>query len=229
MAQTQTASTLYSCEGDAVDYTPGSDVYGGDVILIGNVVHISLDDIASGVKGSLRKRGVFKVPKTTAAWTAGLAVYWNPTADPDGGTAGTGAFTQTPTQYLAGYTYIAAASGDDYGYLWLNSSPPAMPLLNTGTVAATGSTQSDAAQIPLGFTLVTAADATKGVLLPTAAAGQMVIIKNAAAAILKIWPATGDGINAVAVNSAFSIAASTSVILVAYDATTWYSIPLVAS
>lgn len=99
------------------------------------------------------------------------------------------------------------------------------------TVVAAGSVQGDAAAVTTGFTLVTAADATKGVALPTAAAGLVCIIKNddAANAILKIWPASSDAINALGANNSFSIAAKTSVMLVAYDATTWYSLPLLPS
>jgi len=101
--------------------------------------------------------------------------------------------------------------------------------VKTATVAATGSTQSDAASISDGLTLVTAADATKGVKLPAAIAGRTVIIKNGANAVLKVWPATGDGINAITVDSNYVLAANTSSLLIAYDATTWYSVPLVAS
>ena len=101
--------------------------------------------------------------------------------------------------------------------------------LKTATVAATGSTQTDAASISDGLTLVTAADGTKGVKLPAAVAGRTVIIKNGAAAILKVWPASGDGINAITVDSNYVLAANTSSLLVAYDATTWYSVPLLAS
>ena len=101
--------------------------------------------------------------------------------------------------------------------------------VKTATVAATGSTQSDAASISDGLTLVTAADATKGVKLPAAIAGRTVIIKNGANAVLKVWPATGDGINAITVDSNYVLAANTSSLLIAYDATTWYSVPLLAS
>lgn len=101
--------------------------------------------------------------------------------------------------------------------------------IKTATVAATGSTQSDAASVSDGFTLVTAADATKGVKLPAAIAGRTVILKNGAAAILKVWPASGDGINAIVVDSNYVLAANTSSLLVAYDSTTWYSVPLLAS
>ena len=101
--------------------------------------------------------------------------------------------------------------------------------IKSATVAATGSTQSDAASVSDGFTLVSAADGTKGIKLPAAVAGRTVILKNGAAAILKVWPASGDGINAIAVDSNYVLAANTSSLLVAYDATTWYSVPLLAS
>lgn len=103
--------------------------------------------------------------------------------------------------------------------------------LSVSTVAATGSTQATAAAVGTGFTFVTGADATKGVVLPPAEAGLFLVIKNddAANAVLKVYPAVGDGINAVAVNSSYDMAAKTSVILVAYDSTTWYTVPLLAS
>lgn len=103
------------------------------------------------------------------------------------------------------------------------------PTMPTATVAAAGSTQTDAALVATGFTLVSAADGTKGVKLPLAAAGKVCIIKNNVNAVLKIWPNTSDAINAIAADSAFSIAALTSVYLVAYDAITWYSLPLLPS
>ena len=101
--------------------------------------------------------------------------------------------------------------------------------IKSATVAATGSTQSDAASVSDGFTLVSAADATKGVKLPAAVAGRTVILKNNANAVLKVWPATGGGINAITVDSNYVLAAYTSSLLVAYDSTTWYSVPLLAS
>lgn len=96
-------------------------------------------------------------------------------------------------------------------------------------VVAAGSVQGDAGAMATGFSLVSAADATKGVRLPAAAAGAVCIVKNNENAVLKIWPATGDAINAIAANSALSIAALTSTLLVAFDATTWYTLPLLAS
>lgn len=101
--------------------------------------------------------------------------------------------------------------------------------LPVAAVAAAGSTQSDAAALAEGLNVVSAADGTKGVRLPTAVAGAMVIVKNTAAGALKIYPATGGAINAVAANGAYSITNLTSTLLVASSATQWYSVPLVAS
>ena len=101
--------------------------------------------------------------------------------------------------------------------------------IKSATVAAAGSAQGNAAAVTSGFTLVSAADGTKGVVLPAASAGLVCIIKNNAAAALKIYPASGDAINALSPDAAYSITNVTSTILVAYDSTTWYSVPLVAS
>ena len=102
-------------------------------------------------------------------------------------------------------------------------------IMPSATVAAAGATQANAAAIATGFTLVSGADATKGILLPAAAAGLTCVIKNNAAAVLKVWPASGDAINAIAVDSNYVLASLTSTLLVAYDSTTWYSVPLLAS
>lgn len=122
--------------------------------------------------------------------------------------------------------FTGAVTGNVTGTLTGNQ------LMPCATVIALGTNQATSAPVAAGFTLVTAADATVGVSLPAAAAGKICIIKNddAANAILKIYPATGDGINALTVTTGgLSIAAKTSVLLIAYDATTWYSLPLLAS
>lgn len=140
-------------------------------------------------------------------------------SDPElvSGTTVTGAAISGGT--ISGATSVSAADITTTGGLYLKSA----------TVAATGSTQANAAAVSDGFTLVSAADGTKGVVLPAAVAGRTVILKNNANAVLKVWPASGDGINAITVDSNYVLAAYTSSLLVAYDATTWYSVPLLAS
>jgi uncharacterized membrane protein len=101
--------------------------------------------------------------------------------------------------------------------------------LPVAAVAAAGSTQANAAALAEGLNVVSAADGTKGVRLPTAVAGAVVIVKNTAAGALLIYPATGGAINAVAANGSYSITNLTSTMLVASSTTQWYSVPLVAS
>lgn len=372
-------ATLRS-RGDTRDYTAGSTINAGDVVVVGSIPMVAVTAIASGSTGSLHTTGIFQVVKDTSTFADGDAVYWKPAGDPVSGTAGTGACSSSPTgAKLMGTAVAAAVSGASYVTVRLSAAERTttiagsvtadditgsdasltvaglagsggsaggavsvvggaghtngaggatsrtggagagsgaggaststggvggptgaggaasvtggaggstsgtggaasvkggagsagnanggaasieggakngsgtdgavnigmnntsainmgiLPRIPTATVAATGSVQGDAAAVAEGkLTLVTAADATKGVVLPSAVAGMQVIIKNADAAnaILKIYPAASDAINALSANAAFSIAAKTSVWLIAYDATTWYSVPLLPS
>lgn len=99
----------------------------------------------------------------------------------------------------------------------------------SATVAATGTNQATAAAIASGFTLVSAGDGTKGVKLPAAAAGLVAIVKNGENAVLKLYPDTDDAINGLSANASLNMAANTSAVLVAYNATTWYTVPLLPS
>ncbi len=358
MAQTQVPAFRYQA-GNYVPYTPGSDVYPGDVVLIGTVPAVIASAIASGVLGNAAITGIYAVPKTTDTWSAGDAVYWDVDGDPVGGTAGTGAAdSSAATGNLMGMASVAALTGDTHVYVLLTAAkrtatiagsvtadditgsdsslgvngvsstqggaivitggtsstsgnaggavslvggtPGAtgaggavnvtggaggatsgtggaitiaagagtagnanggaltlrggnahgsgtdgaiaigdsntsaitfgvMPKIPVATVAAAGSIQGDAAALSLGFNLVTGADDTKGVLLPAAVAGSVVIIKVDAGADLKVWPSTGDAINAIAANSAMTVVDDVCFMLVALDATTWYTLPLLPS
>ena len=142
-----------------------------------------------------------------------------------GTTKAAGSFTTvTATGAVTGASL--ATTGAVSGTTVTSSAGFIMP---SATVAAAGTNQATAAAIATGFTLVSAADTTKGILLPAAAAGLTCVIKNNAAAVLKVWPASGDAINAIAVDSNYVLASLTSTLLVAYDSTTWYSVPLLAS
>lgn len=100
-----------------------------------------------------------------------------------------------------------------------------------GTVAAAGSTQGDATAVEADVdnVVVTGADGTKGVKLPVATAGRRIFVKNAAAAILKVYPNTDAAINAIAANGALDMAANTAALFVADSASQWYTCPLVPS
>ena len=97
--------------------------------------------------------------------------------------------------------------------------------------AAAGSTRADATAMTASFNWVTAADATKGVVLPAPTAGRLLVVKNddTANAILKVYAPGSAKINGVAGTTAFSMSAKTACWFVAYDTTDWFSVPLVAS
>lgn len=222
----QVPALTYSSEG-AIDYTPGSAVTGGDVIVINGIVGVATSDIAASTKGSLATEGVFKLPKTTAAIVAGLPVHWDATGDPDSGTAGTGAANQLGVGTYAGLAAEATISGADYAIVSLNE---ASNLLAVSAVTAAGSSISDAAQLSQGLNIVTGADGTKGVILPVAVPGMQVIVKGVTAGVLKIYPVASSTINALAASAAISLASGAiPVTLVASSSTQWYTLPLVAS
>ncbi len=127
--------------------------------------------------------------------------------------------------YTAGDILIA--DGTKYVDLPLtgpfNLSAAGLLSMDVATVAAAGSVQGDAGALADGFTLVSAANGAKGVLLPVAAAGGLVVLKNNAANVLKLWPNTSDAIDALSADAVMLVAPYVTLTLVAYDATTWYS------
>lgn len=225
----------YYKDGDTLNYTPGSAVTAGDIIISNGIAYIAKRAIAASALGAVTPQGegVFDVVKDASTFSVGDPVYWKTTGDPVGGTAGSGAATSTSAgAYLLGYAALDATglTGDTtIRTVLIPPRPRGIVRIPVAAVTAAGSAQGDAAQLYEGFNAVTGADATKGVILPTAAVGMQVSIKNITAAILKIYPATGGTINALSANGALSIAASTTTILTATSTTQWYSHPLLAS
>ncbi len=105
---------------DILPYVPAGAVAAGDVIRAGGLVGIAQTDLAASERGSLCVQGSIKLPKITGAISRGAKLFWNPTGDPVGGTAGSGAVTvvETSGQFI-GYAVEAAVSGDAsvVGYL----------------------------------------------------------------------------------------------------------------
>lgn len=222
----QTPALTYSCD-DAIDYTPGSAVTGGNVVVLNGIVGIAVTDIAANELGSLAIEGLFKVPKTTAAWVRGLPVHWNPVGDPDNGTAGSGAANQLGVGTYMGLCVAAAGSGDDYGIVNLNQSSNLMAVTS---VTAAGSAIGDAAALSQGLNLVTGADGTKGVILPVAVPGMTVKIKGLTSAVLKVYPQSGAIINGLSASAALSMTTGLMPLeFVASSSGQWYTFPLVAS
>ena len=73
-------ATTFVQEGSAVDYTPGSDLAAGDVVVQNDLVGVTKRAITTGEQGALHVAGVFDFPKATGGSTAiaaGATVYWD--------------------------------------------------------------------------------------------------------------------------------------------------------
>lgn len=72
------ALAVFVSEGQVIDYTPGSSVSAGDVVVAGKVVGIAQADIAAGALGALRVQGVHDVAKeASVAHSLGDKLYWD--------------------------------------------------------------------------------------------------------------------------------------------------------
>ncbi|MGA3067722.1 MAG: DUF2190 family protein [Tepidisphaeraceae bacterium] len=146
----------------AIDYVSSGGNNAGDVVVVNGLLYFCITDIAAGARGSVAlEGGVWAGAKDTTVWTIGQRIYWNPTGNPNVGTAGTGAFTNA---YAAGYIFagicvlskdtgLPAATGDQYGYFAkLNGSNS-----NLKTVANQVTTVTGSDTIVTGLTVVVAA------------------------------------------------------------------------
>lgn len=109
-------------------------------------------------------------------------------------------------------------------------------LLNVEPLTAGGTTQADATAVPIKSSpalILAAGDDVVGIRLPPATKGKLFWIKNTGTGgltgTLKVYPATGNTINAIAANTALAMASLSAAAFVAKDATSWYTIPLVPS
>jgi predicted RecA/RadA family phage recombinase len=101
------AYAVFSGEGNLVDYTPGSAVAAGDVVVQGDLVGVAKQPIAANALGALAVVGVFDFAKATGGSTgitAGTKVYWDATNKVATATAG--------SNKLIGKVTKTAADGD---------------------------------------------------------------------------------------------------------------------
>ena len=105
------------------------------------------------------------------------------------------------------------------------------PTTNTETVVATGSSQTDAADITQDNAIVTGGDATKGVILPSYAIDRIITVHHMEATIgLKIYPASGEKINGGTADAAVTITSAgsdtSSIVFSRKAAGDWYGIAI---
>ena len=77
------------------------------------------------------------------------------------------------------------------------------------TLAAAGSTVTDAAATTISNTYVTPVSSGQGVQIADGEVTDTVIIYNAGANALKVYPPTGDAFNQLALNTAYTLAPNT--------------------
>lgn len=71
---------IFIHDGKYIDYTPGSAVASGDVVVQGDLVGVALRPLATGEPGALAVDGVFDFNKNTGvAFTVGTVLYWDDT------------------------------------------------------------------------------------------------------------------------------------------------------
>lgn len=88
-------------------------------------------------------------------------------------------------------------------------------LADVGTLAADGTTAQNPAAIANHVTMVTAADGTKGVQLPSASIGEIYLIANTVAnQTLKLYPSTGSYFNGLGQDVAVSLTGSQGAVCV---------------
>lgn len=91
-------------DGMKLDYTPGSAVAVGAVVVVGDLVCVADRPIDANALGAVAVSGVFKMPKGAGALSQGATVYWDATNS---------VVTTTATgNKKAGHVAAAAASGD---------------------------------------------------------------------------------------------------------------------
>lgn len=93
---------------------------------------------------------------------------------------------------------------------------------NASGLTAAGTTQGTALAITNQTNEFTTVAAGSGGILPSPEQGEFIFVQNSGANALNVYPATGHSINALAANTAFSLAAAKNAIFWAATSTKWY-------
>jgi predicted RecA/RadA family phage recombinase len=102
---------IFRSPGKQINYTPGSAVGAGDVVMFGDQPMVAERDIAAGALGALTGAGVFDAVKDTSVIVLGDPIYWHVTGSPVDGDASSGAANNVAAGgYLLGQALEAAAT-----------------------------------------------------------------------------------------------------------------------
>jgi hypothetical protein len=120
------------------------------------------------------------------------------------------AFNAKVNQALPFLNHFLSAFGDFIGFEYLGSRTILPAAGVDGGLTATGTLQTDALELNYRNSRFTTTAAGTGAVLPFSEAGMQIIVVNSGANALLVYPATGEVINALAANTAFSVAANSS-------------------
>jgi hypothetical protein len=91
-------------------------------------------------------------------------------------------------------------------------------------ISAAGTIQGDATALTKDINVISTVSAGQGVRLPAAVAGMVIIVNNASATNMNVYPATGAAINSLATNAAYTHVAGASLQYYAVSSTQWYTV-----
>jgi predicted RecA/RadA family phage recombinase len=104
--------------GEKIDYTPSAATTAGTVVVQGDVLGITMVDIAANVKGALSTEGIWAVEKAAVSVAIGDKLWWDATNKVVTNVKGS-------NTVLAGKAVSVAASGDATVNVLLNEGPSA--------------------------------------------------------------------------------------------------------
>jgi len=97
----------YIQPGDYINFTPGADLAGGDIIVTGGLIGGVDQAIASGNLGALNIEAVRECAKVASvAFSVGDHVFWDEDGTPSGGDPGTGCCVNWVTAISSGARYL---------------------------------------------------------------------------------------------------------------------------
>lgn len=117
-------ATNYVQDGDTIDYTNGTGSYisSGDIVVIGGTLGVALVDIANGESGTVGVKGVYTVPKVSAAvFSQGASLTYDVSAsafDDNAATPATGDITGP-----AARAHAAGANGETTAEVYFTGVP----------------------------------------------------------------------------------------------------------
>jgi len=203
-------------DGRSIDYTPGSVVAAGQVVVQGAMIGVAKTPIAAGALGALAVRGIFDVVKANEQQAVGAALYWDADGNPYGGTAGTGCATTT----AGGNTFIgfaqAAAGATDETVRVLWSGPVALTNTVHNALTADLTDPGNAGAIPVTDSgkcdLVSAGTETRTLAAPTHV-GQLLLL-SFKTKVGNITVTCATGVNQTGNNTILFDTAADSILLV---------------